>query len=52
MITSAVLSARRDERGASMIFTLLSLTMVTVLGLNLLGDGIRDLLDPRLRRLG
>jgi peptide/nickel transport system permease protein len=26
--------------------------MVTVLGLNLLGDGIRDLLDPRLRRLG
>jgi peptide/nickel transport system permease protein len=25
--------------------------MVTVLGLNLLGDGIRDLLDPRLRRL-
>ena len=24
--------------------------MVTVLGLNLLGDGIRDLLDPRLRR--
>ena len=28
-------SARRDERGASMIFTLLSLTMVTVLGLGL-----------------
>jgi peptide/nickel transport system permease protein len=26
--------------------------MVTVLGLNLLGDGIRDLLDPRLRRQG
>jgi peptide/nickel transport system permease protein len=26
--------------------------MVTVLGLNLLGDGIRDLLDPRLRREG
>jgi peptide/nickel transport system permease protein len=25
--------------------------MLTVLGLNLLGDGIRDLLDPRLRRL-
>jgi len=25
--------------------------MVAVLGLNLLGDGIRDLLDPRLRRL-
>ena len=25
--------------------------MVTVLGLNLLGDGLRDLLDPRLRRL-
>jgi len=24
--------------------------MVTVFGLNLLGDGIRDLLDPRLRR--
>ena len=24
--------------------------MVTVLGLNLLGDGIRDVLDPRLRR--
>ncbi len=24
--------------------------MVTILGLNLLGDGIRDLLDPRLRR--
>src|SRR3546814_6651543 len=24
--------------------------MVTVLGLNLLGDGLRDLLDPRLRR--
>jgi len=35
VITSAVLSARRDERGASMIFTLLSLTMVTVLGLGL-----------------
>ncbi len=26
--------------------------MLTVLGLNLLGDGIRDLLDPRLRRQG
>jgi peptide/nickel transport system permease protein len=26
-------------------------TMVTVLGLNLVGDGLRDLLDPRLRRL-
>ena len=25
--------------------------VVTVLGLNLLGDGLRDLLDPRLRRL-
>jgi peptide/nickel transport system permease protein len=25
--------------------------MMTVLGLNLLGDGIRDLLDPRLRRM-
>jgi len=25
--------------------------MVTVLGLNLLGDGLRDLLDPRLRRV-
>ena len=25
--------------------------MIAVLGLNLLGDGIRDLLDPRLRRL-
>ncbi len=25
--------------------------MVAVLGLNLLGDGVRDLLDPRLRRL-
>jgi peptide/nickel transport system permease protein len=25
--------------------------MLAVLGLNLLGDGIRDLLDPRLRRL-
>jgi peptide/nickel transport system permease protein len=25
--------------------------MLTVLGLNLLGDGVRDLLDPRLRRL-
>jgi peptide/nickel transport system permease protein len=25
--------------------------MITVLGLNLLGDGIRDLLDPRLRKL-
>lgn len=25
--------------------------MATVLGLNLLGDGLRDLLDPRLRRL-
>jgi len=25
--------------------------MITVLGLNLLGDGLRDLLDPRLRRL-
>jgi peptide/nickel transport system permease protein len=24
--------------------------VVTVLGLNLLGDGLRDLLDPRLRR--
>ena len=23
--------------------------MVTILGLNLLGDGVRDLLDPRLR---
>jgi peptide/nickel transport system permease protein len=23
--------------------------MVTVLGLNLLGDGLRDVLDPRLR---
>lgn len=26
-------------------------TMLTVLGLNLVGDGLRDLLDPRLRRL-
>jgi peptide/nickel transport system permease protein len=25
--------------------------VVTVLGLNLLGDGLRDLLDPRWRRL-
>ena len=25
--------------------------MVTVLSLNLVGDGIRDLLDPRLRKL-
>jgi peptide/nickel transport system permease protein len=25
--------------------------MLAVLGLNLLGDGIRDLLDPRLRKL-
>lgn len=24
--------------------------MLSVLGLNLLGDGIRDLLDPRLRK--
>ena len=24
--------------------------IVTVLGLNLLGDGLRDVLDPRLRR--
>lgn len=26
--------------------------VLTVLGLNLLGDGLRDLLDPRLRRVG
>ena len=25
------------------------LLMVTVMGLNLLGDGLRDVLDPRLR---
>jgi peptide/nickel transport system permease protein len=25
--------------------------MVTVLGFNLLGDGLRDALDPRLRRI-
>jgi peptide/nickel transport system permease protein len=25
--------------------------LLTVLGLNLLGDGLRDMLDPRLRRL-
>jgi peptide/nickel transport system permease protein len=25
--------------------------MIAVLGLNILGDGVRDLLDPRLRRL-
>ena len=24
--------------------------MITVLGINLLGDGLRDALDPRLRR--
>jgi peptide/nickel transport system permease protein len=24
--------------------------LLTVLGINLLGDGLRDLLDPRLRR--
>jgi peptide/nickel transport system permease protein len=24
--------------------------IITVLGLNLLGDGLRDVLDPRLRR--
>ena len=24
--------------------------VITVLGLNLLGDGLRDVLDPRLRR--
>jgi peptide/nickel transport system permease protein len=24
--------------------------LLTVLGLNLMGDGLRDLLDPRLRR--
>jgi peptide/nickel transport system permease protein len=24
--------------------------MLTVLGINFLGDGLRDLLDPRLRR--
>ena len=26
--------------------------VLTVLGLNLVGDGLRDLLDPRLRRIG
>ena len=26
--------------------------VLTVLGLNLLGDGLRDRLDPRLRRAG
>ncbi|WP_370228460.1 ABC transporter permease subunit, partial [Cognatishimia sp.] len=26
--------------------------LLTVLGLNLAGDGLRDLLDPRLRRTG
>ena len=25
--------------------------VLTVLGLNLIGDGLRDLLDPRLRRI-
>jgi peptide/nickel transport system permease protein len=25
--------------------------VLTVLGLNLMGDGLRDLLDPRLRRV-
>ena len=25
--------------------------VLTVLGLNLMGDGLRDLLDPRLRRM-
>jgi peptide/nickel transport system permease protein len=25
--------------------------VLTVLGLNLIGDGLRDLLDPRLRRV-
>jgi peptide/nickel transport system permease protein len=33
----------------TMIFPGLALT-ITVFGLNLLGDGLRDLLDPRLRR--
>jgi ABC-type dipeptide/oligopeptide/nickel transport system permease subunit len=26
--------------------------MLAVLGVNLLGDGLRDLIDPRSRRLG
>jgi ABC-type dipeptide/oligopeptide/nickel transport system permease subunit len=25
--------------------------MITILGLNLLGDGVRDLLDPKIRGL-
>jgi peptide/nickel transport system permease protein len=33
-----------------MLFPGLSLTL-TVLALNLLGDGIRDVLDPRLRKV-
>jgi hypothetical protein len=36
-------SARRGERGASMIFTLLSLSMVTVLGLTLTSVGMSTL---------
>ena len=34
----------------TMLFPGLSLTL-TVLALNLLGDGIRDVLDPRLRKV-
>ena len=40
MSTHAPTRPRRDERGASMIFTLLSLAMVTVLGLTLTSVGM------------
>ena len=31
-------------------FTLVAFALLTVLGLNLMGDGLRDMLDPRIRR--
>jgi len=46
-------SGRAFLRNSWWITTFPGLTiMVTVLAINLLGDGLRDALDPRLRRSG
>ena len=45
----------KDERGASLVEYALLVALIAIVcvvfGANLLGDGLRDALDPRLRKL-
>ena len=48
-MSRAHFSGRSSQRASVLITTMILLIMLTVLSFNLLGDGLRDALDPRLR---